>query len=173
MVRARGESILRTSTTPSGHTHSRLLEANCYAPHSKHHAEVNRAQCNNPPHRHYAQHSDGDGRHGRWTSRWRWSWRRRWIRRRPHRRRIRRDITGSRPFNATTRLQSIESIHRACPARDPRLAGKSWVNIWEWLKGFSIIRPRESLSSRGSPSGQCPRDGRVRRYRPRRVGRPV
>jgi hypothetical protein len=77
-----------------------------------------------------------DGCPRRWT--W-WRWRRR-IRWRPHGRWVPRAIAGKRPFDATTGLQSIESIHCACLARDPRLAGKPWVGIWEWLKRFSTFR---------------------------------
>jgi hypothetical protein len=40
-------------------------------------------------------------------------------------------IAGSGPVNATTDLQSIESVHGAANARDPRFAGKSGVDIWD------------------------------------------
>ena len=38
------------------------------------------------------------------------------------------------PLAASADLQSIDSIHCASIARDPRLAGKSGVGIWQWLK---------------------------------------
>jgi hypothetical protein len=71
-----------------------------------------------------------DGCPRRWT--W-WRWRRplRW---RPHGRWVPRALAGKRPFDPTTDLQSIDSIHCAFIARDPRLAGKSGVGIWQWLK---------------------------------------
>jgi len=39
-------------------------------------------------------------------------------------------MAGSRPVNASTHLQSIESVHGASSARDPRFAGKPGVDIW-------------------------------------------
>jgi hypothetical protein len=52
----------------------------------------------------------------------------------PHGRWVPRALAGKRPLAASADLQSIDSIHCAFIARDPRLAGKSGVGIWQWLK---------------------------------------
>jgi hypothetical protein len=49
------------------------------------------------------------------------------------------------PINANTDLQSVDSIHGAATARDPRFAGKSGVGIWA---SKSLSRSKSTIGQR-------------------------